>query len=581
MTIHIFNPESDYALASFSPGYTPPAEILQLRARMALTPAAWAIPGDAILMLDEKAELHADKSMLDTKGLRLISLADIRGFLDDNPEATIRPWGWNPMLCHQLRLAGVDDAHLPSDEEMAEIRRLSHRRTAAEFNRLLNAQLCKSTELARHISPEAIEFTDSDEAMQWEAANHPAFFKAPWSSSGRGVLFTDTLDAESRIRPWIAGIIRRQGSVMAESAAQKVIDFATEWEADTDADGEVSLKFLGVSLFEASFRGKYHSNRHAPQRELMQSIRRAAPDFGHEFISAQRDALKSIIESSPAGSRYHGFIGIDMLADSDGRIRGGIELNFRRTMGIPPIEILIIGRGNVAAHLEKAFQSKAIPAICCNPHEECFPQAETYIIAVKDDAIAEVARRLQPSPGSIVAHTSGSVGIEALAGNLPPASHCGVFYPLQTFSHDVEMNYADIPFLIEGSDAAATSRLMHLAKLLSLNVAEADSTLRAHYHLAAVIACNFANHMCTLASQYLNARHLDFRMLLPLLNQTIAKLSVTTPALAQTGPAVRGDRKVIAKHLAALKDFPDMAALYKLESESIMNTHLNTHLPNE
>lgn len=600
MTIHIFNPEHDYALASFSPYYTPPAEVMRLRSSKALTPLRYASHGDAILALDE---IPADNPRV-SEGIQLLTTDRLPEFLEAHPEARIQPWGWNPMLRHILLQSGADSRMLPSDEWLAMLRLLSHRSTTIDFNRILNQLLYAEPTLRRHVSPLPLQFSSAAKALLWEKEHHPAFFKAPWSSSGRGILFTDGLDPQRHILPWLNGIIRRQGSVMAEAYHPKAIDFATEWQISQADDGRPIVSYLGVSVFEASRRGKYHSNLNATQEKLRQRIRSVAPDFSSAFIEAQREAISRLLLSRAYTTAdghptvYTGYLGIDMLASSDGLIRGCIELNFRRTMGIPPAPLCIIGTGNVGTHMHRAFTRAGIRTLLCSGRSTTFPPAETYIICVKDTYVAEVASRITPPEGAIIAHTSGATPLSAImesrrAATIPGADSSsagtgsqaqpdaitpsdvsyGVFYPLQTFSRDVEMDYRTIPLLIEGSDTLTTRRLMKLASEISGTVVEADSGRRGLYHVAAVMTCNFFNHLCTLADDFLHLHNLDIKILLPLLRQTVDKLSLSSPASAQTGPAVRGDEAVISSHLQQLNDLPATAAIYRILSDSITAYH--------
>ena len=62
---------------------------------------------------------------------------------------------------------------------------------------------------------------------------------------------------------------------------------------------------------------------------------------------------------------------------------------------------------------------------------------------------------------------------------------------------------------------------------------------------------------------------IDPEILLPLIEESCAKLHTLTPAQAQTGPAVRGDENIIKKHLALLEEMPEAAAFYKAASAEI------------
>ncbi len=236
------------------------------------------------------------------------------------------------------------------------------------------------------------------------------------------------------------------------------------------------------------------------------------------------------------------------------------------------MKIAIIGRGNVATHLAKALTGK-VDVTMVNPRTlaDLPTDADIILISVSDDAIRDVALKIEAISDSspIIAHTSGSVGLEVLDGC---ADYKGVFYPLQTFSKNVPLNYEEIPFFIEGSSPAVCTQLADLARLISDHVYEADSEKRRRLHIAAVFACNFSNHLVNIADGLLKEQNMDYRVLLPLLKETVRKLENVSPADAQTGPAVRGDRNVIDKHLAALSATPNLQHLYASLSESISNS---------
>ena len=121
------------------------------------------------------------------------------------------------------------------------------------------------------------------------------------------------------VEPWIRGIIRSQGAVMVEPIYEKILDCATEWIM---SGGKAT--FLGVSVFEASGRGKYHRNIKANQLSLWNMI----GVLTQQVIDKQRYALQSVI-----GTDYDGPVGIDMLLTSTGTLHPCVELNLRRTMG--------------------------------------------------------------------------------------------------------------------------------------------------------------------------------------------------------------------------------------------------------
>ena len=245
--------------------------------------------------------------------------------------------------------------------------------------------------------------------------------------------------------------------------------------------------------------------------------------------------------------------------------------------------ITIIGNGNVGGHFVNAFELAGLEVRKVPARSEFktdFAADSLILIAVKDDYIAEIVKRLASLPlqdcgKSIVVHTSGSVPMSVLDPLLTVNRTVGVFYPMQTFTKDSPMRYDDIPFLIEASDEASLALLSRIASRISKNVLRADSQVRAAYHIAAVFTCNFSNHLCAMADEYLQSNGLNFKLLLPLLRQTVEKLNHLSPRQAQTGPAKRGDVKVMEYHLRQLEENPVLSEVYKNLSESIIKFQSN------
>lgn len=194
-------------------------------------------------------------------------------------------------------------------------------------------------------------------------------------------------------------------------------------------------------------------------------------------------------------------------------------------------------------------------------------QSDLILIAVKDQAVEEVASRLLLRDGVCVAHTSGSVPIEAISKFHQNAA---VFYPLQTFSKGKNIDWKKVPICIEANHQNAKEKLLALAHLISDNVFEINSTQRSEIHLAAVMVCNFSNLLYILADELLAEKQLPFHILKPLIEETVEKALKMPPIQAQTGPAKRGDKAVIEKHLAMLEDKKDVQQIYKILSEAIM-----------
>ena len=246
--------------------------------------------------------------------------------------------------------------------------------------------------------------------------------------------------------------------------------------------------------------------------------------------------------------------------------------------------VVIIGSGNVATSLAHGLAARCEVAQiysrrlahaqeladaigCSNATDDLqalVTDADAYIIAVRDDAIAEVITGTSDN-GALWVHTSGSKPIDLFAGR---RSRYGVFWPMQSFSREMVVPLDDVHFFAEANNDDALADLMALGRLLSHHVHEADSDKRLRLHVASVFSCNFANHMWTLAGEVLDEAGLPFDAMLPLIRTTVEKLDQLSPARSQTGPAVRHDTQVIDNHLSMLDG--DKRELYRLLSQSIM-----------
>lgn len=228
--------------------------------------------------------------------------------------------------------------------------------------------------------------------------------------------------------------------------------------------------------------------------------------------------------------------------------------------------VAIIGNGNVAFHLFQAFKEKT-EVILVNSHTmENFPENPDFVmICVSDDAINAVSKKI-PDTKAIIAHTSGCTPMDILNHR---GENTGVFYPLQTFSKEAKLNYKEIPVFIEGRNPEVVAKLKKLASLFSDDIREVDSFTRKRLHLSSVIACNFTNALMGIAHDILSESGIDYSVLLPLMKHTIEKLNYLSPKEAQTGPAVRGDSKVIKEHIKLLEDKPEFLNIYSLLTKYI------------
>ena len=244
--------------------------------------------------------------------------------------------------------------------------------------------------------------------------------------------------------------------------------------------------------------------------------------------------------------------------------------------------IILIGSGNVATHLGLSLLNqgytikqvwskqlinakvlaKKVNSTATNELKN-IEDADLYIISVKDNALVSIIQKLNVNN---IVHTSGSIGLEIFNSKV---KNYGVFYPLQTFNKEIHLDLITTPICIEANNKSFQKNLMRIGKDVSKKVIKMNSEQRKKIHLAAVFACNFTNHMFTIADEILSKNNTDFKLLIPIINQTVNKLNLHKPAKIQTGPAKRKETKIINSHINQLSD-KKIKELYKLISESII-----------
>jgi len=347
MILHIFNPEHDIALASNLSNFTAPHAGRQLRYDLGFLPALWAQEGDAILVENpERASFdylrlvqslkrqlgettcfpYGNKVFLTRK--QLVSPMETKCFSYGNKVSTmcqqgknhnkldiIQPWGWDKALKFQLKKSGVDDALLPSDDQLTDIRNLSHRRTSAQLLPMLRQE---------GTIGESYECASDHEIEELLHRYGRLVIKAPWSSSGRGIRFLDAERAPLSMHAgWIKNILAAQGTVMAEPFYNKAKDFGMEFMCN--ADGTISYE--GLSLFHTT-NGAYTGNILATEDRKLEMISRyVSLDLLKEVKQKVCDSLPAIIDR-----KYVGPLGIDMMIAEE-KLHPCVEINLRRTMG--------------------------------------------------------------------------------------------------------------------------------------------------------------------------------------------------------------------------------------------------------
>lgn len=322
MDLHIFNPEHDLALAAGLSNFTAPHAGRKLRADLGFLPALWADEQDYVLVENvEQARKAYARLRARVGGGRpqFVDKYQLSRLCIDR----VVPWGWDAALRSFLLRYGVKE--LPSDEQIADIRELSHRKYALQLLHALSA-----------VAEEPVLCQSLAEVKACQERLRRIVVKAPWSSSGRGVRFIDREAGDYHDR-WISNVIAKQGSIVVEPYYNKVKDLGMEFVSD----GRGHVSYCGLSLFQTK-NGAYVGNVIADEEEKLAAMSRYV---SREVLASVRDRICSLLGSLYDG-RYAGPFGVDMMIVATSRKDGFmlhpcVEINLRRTMGhaalsIPP-----------------------------------------------------------------------------------------------------------------------------------------------------------------------------------------------------------------------------------------------------
>nr|WP_319569552.1 DUF2520 domain-containing protein [uncultured Draconibacterium sp.] len=253
------------------------------------------------------------------------------------------------------------------------------------------------------------------------------------------------------------------------------------------------------------------------------------------------------------------------------------------------LKICVVGAGNLATQLSEALAQTGYKIVQVYSRteesakqladrlqtnftistESITAEADIYFVALKDSAVDQVLSKVEFGDKLLV-HCSGSLPMNILSSY---SDNYGVFYPLQTFSKNRKVDFKKIPIFLEASSEENLNILEEIAHEVSESVTRLNSEKRKSLHIAAVFACNFANHCYAMAAKYLESKDLSFEILRPLIMETAQKVQELHPKDAQTGPAIRFDENIINAHLNELNEMPDLQELYNSISKSIFEHH--------
>ena len=325
-SLYVFNPEHDWALSQNGVGGSAPQAAVALRKDLAFLPALMAADDDFVLVPNVAHAQHNLQQLgLPTQRVHFIPETNM---LADLPLSCVLPWGWDSHICRELKRRGVSPALMPTVEQCDTIRHLSHRRHTRSLLQALHHTVDKE-----YIVGESTLLTSCEDVNQYVQIEKKAVLKAPWSSSGRGIM--TVVDGHLTDMQWrrVQNVLQHQQGVMGEPWYDKVQDLAMEFYVDSNG----IVDYLGLSLFTTT-AAQYAGNLIADESYKRSYVNRFIPLHVFDDVC---QSLCSLLQQW-LNKNYQGLLGVDMMiVHADGTkkdtapfvLHPCVEVNLRCTMG--------------------------------------------------------------------------------------------------------------------------------------------------------------------------------------------------------------------------------------------------------
>lgn len=321
MKIHYFNPGHETAVLNGSPYYMAPANVATMQHDLAFLPAWYGNREDVVLVEKSVNEYYASIY----EKIPSLPHAITKNDLCRYKEVDISLWGISPQAIHYFEeIDKESELKLNIPQWREEYLYLNNRKTAHDCLELLCDQ---SIQIDNSIIPQFYtSLEEIDSAVKYSSCKLLA--KAPYSSSGRGLLWLPVSELTRTENQILHGILKKQGAVSIERVLDKQIDFAMEFMSD----GKGEVDFVGYSLFYTNAKGGYESNYIGGQEYIEQILCKKISPF---LLSDIKQQLRDIL-AEKYGSLYCGCIGVDMMIykeEDTFRLHPCVEINMRYNMG--------------------------------------------------------------------------------------------------------------------------------------------------------------------------------------------------------------------------------------------------------
>jgi len=325
--IHYFNPGHETAVLNASPYFTPAANQVKMQQDLAFLPAWYAgSPNDFVWIDNDLPTDFINSTVSFTHLAKTVGINDIADKKHLLSGVEVSPWGISPQSIRFFEnLSTHHELNLQLPQWKNEYIQLCSRQTA---KKCLEFIIENQPEISNNIVPQFFTTIEDIENVV-TSSQVELLAKAPYSSSGRGLLWLPPAKLHQSEKQIISGILKKQFSISLEKVLDKRIDFAMLFRSD----GCGNIEFTGLSLFETNKKGVYDKNIVASQSKIQNKLKTF---IDIDLLEKVKNTLMLFLNQT-FGSVYKGCIGIDMMIYAENnnfKLQPCVEINMRNTMGL-------------------------------------------------------------------------------------------------------------------------------------------------------------------------------------------------------------------------------------------------------
>ena len=320
--VYHFNPTCEIAIANGSPYFKPSVLLSNFEADLATIMFLFADEDDFVICGNSSnMEFITNLQTLGFSSPHFINIEKFKKVIlaNQNHPFKLESWGMSPAESYTFQFLN------PGINSFNESRKLLYeRKTAVSFLKGF-LEKNKIPELGKSELIPNIVSTEKELEKLLNATN-PIVLKAPFSSSGRGLLVLRKEKLNDANRQWIKSVLDKQNYLCAEYWLNKQLDLSFQFKID----GQRRVSYLGNSYFQTNSNGQYRGH-------FLNFHKCNKLPFSLNVLNYVGQKLGEELAASVYAKSHQGILGIDALIYFNERgefkLHPCVEINPRYTMG--------------------------------------------------------------------------------------------------------------------------------------------------------------------------------------------------------------------------------------------------------